>query len=131
MNWKLRSIQRTLLGLALGWMTLMGSQAFSQECLSQQAAEIFVAGGFFRSAGGEPAGQGWMGSPIGGLLPVPVDADHNGKSDVCENIIIVQNVGDPIPRPLTADETDASGNKIPPLSVLSGGEKPLNEQTKV
>ncbi|MBN2327476.1 MAG: hypothetical protein JXR73_10005 [Candidatus Omnitrophica bacterium] len=131
MNWKLRSIQRTLFWLALGWMTLIGSQAFPQECLPQQAAEFFAAGGYFMNPGGEVVGQGWLGSPIGGLLPVAVDADHNGKSDVCENIIIVQNVGDPIPRPNTADETDVSGNKIPPISILSGGEKQLNEQTKV
>lgn len=110
----------------------MGLSAIAQECLPPDAAELHAAGGYFFKADGQIAGQGWMGDPIGGRFPIPADTNKNGVSDVCENIIIVQNVGDPIPRPAAADQTDGSGNNLAPLYAINGGvQVALTNQTKV
>ncbi|MDX9754343.1 MAG: hypothetical protein RBU29_10305, partial [bacterium] len=131
MNQPRAAIHHFRFGAIAGFVLLLALPALAQECLPINSADLHAAGGFFRNTQGQLIGQGWMGDPIGGLFPVPLDEDSNGISDVCENIIIVANVGDPIPRPSTADLSNGSGN-LPPLYVINGGlQVALEAQTKV
>lgn len=123
---------KPLLLAICGLMLLDAQPTIGQECLPQTAAVIHSAGGYFRNTQGAIVGQGWLGSPVAGLFPVPIDADANGISDICENIINIANVGDPIPRPAVADQLDPQGKKIPPLWINIGGQQlSLQDQTKV